>query len=73
MAAIGFKQYSDRDRYTARRTVNKTTNLIWKIVVTCLVIVGIAYAIKFCMPLQNELNTAINHPPAFKSQPSFWK
>jgi hypothetical protein len=73
MAPVGFKQYSERDRYAARRTVNKTANLVWKIVVTGIVIAGIVYAIKFLMPLQNELNTAINHPPAFKSQPSFWK
>jgi hypothetical protein len=73
MPPVGFKQYSTRDRYTARRAMNKTANLIWKLVVTGLVIAGIALAVKFFAPWQQEMNTAINHPPAFKSQPSFWK
>lgn len=73
MAVIGFKQYSERDRYTARRSVNKTANLIWKLAVTGIVIVGIAYAVKFLVPWQKEMNSAINHPSAFQAQPTFWK
>jgi hypothetical protein len=73
MSAIGFKEYNDRDRYKARRALNKTTNLIWKLTVTALVIVGIVYVCIFLKPWQKEVNSAINHPARYEGVPSFWR
>lgn len=60
MAPVGFKEYNDNDRYAARRAVNKTTNLIWKIVVVGLVILGLFYLINFLAPWQKQIDSTLN-------------
>jgi hypothetical protein len=62
MAVIGFKEYNDKDRYAARRTVNKGANLIWKIVVMVVVVVGIGFLVKVLIPVGKTVLNAINPP-----------
>jgi hypothetical protein len=73
MAPIGFRKYSDRDRYAGRRVANKAMNLAWKVSVTVLVVVCLVYVVKFLWPWQQEVNSAINHPAKYEGVPSFWR
>lgn len=73
MAIIGFKQYSDKDRYASRRAVNKGMNVIWKIIVTIVVAVGLVFLVIHLIPWGNTLNKTINGANKYEGVPSFYK
>ena len=73
MAVVGFKQYSNRDRYAARRAVNKTTNLVWKVIVTGIVLAVVGWIVVKLVPWQKTVNSTINGPTRYEGVPNFYK
>jgi hypothetical protein len=73
MTPVGFRQYNHKDKYAGRKATNKVVNLIWKVVVVGIVLACLAWTIKFLMPWQKEVNSAINGPTRYEGVPSFWR